>query len=370
MNGKKLRIVVKIGSGVLSHPAGGVDGGFLIDFVDSLSRLHMRGHDIAVVSSGAIRIGAPKLKIDKSGDAYIAKKQAAAAVGQGILIARYTELFAGHDIVAAQVLLTPDITNYRKKYLNARNTLRTLLDYRAVPIINENDTVSYDEIKFGDNDTLSAISAILVEADLLILLSDVKGLYTGDPRTGSDVQVLEEVMQITPEITAAAGGPAEGGGFGGMATKIAAAQAAMDSGIKMVIAHGREEKVVERIVAGEKIGTAFTPSETGLSARKKWIAFGCRPDARIVVNDGARQAIIGGGKSLLAIGITGTEKSFDHGECVEICGPDGECFARGLTNYSSLEIESIKGKPSGEIEKILSFKISDEVIHRDDMVIV
>jgi glutamate 5-kinase len=300
----------------------------------------------------------------------ITQKQTAAAVGQGILISRYIELFAKRDIVVGQVLLTPDITNFRKKYLNARNTLRSLLSNRAIPIINENDTVSYDEIKFGDNDTLSAIAAILIGADLLVLLSDVEGVYDGDPKSDQDAKKISVIPEITEEILTAAGGPTNDGGFGGMATKIQAAQSAIESGIRMVVANGRTERVLERIVNGENIGTTFIPKESSLSARKKWLAFGCQTDGRIVVNQGARNAIINRGTSLLPSGIVSTEGTFDQGACVEICTPDGLCFAKGLTNYSTQELAQIKGLQSAEIRTILNFMIADEAVHRDDMVLL
>ncbi len=363
------RIIVKIGSRVLSGGDGAVDAEFLADFVAGLARLHGRGHEIALVSSGAIRTGAPLLDLSRE-RMSINQQQAAAAVGQGLLIAQYTELFARHGIVTAQVLLTPDIMNMRKKYLNARNTLRILLAHRAVPIINENDTVAFEEIKFGDNDTLSATAAILVDADLLILLSDVEGLYHGDPRLDGNAAMYAEVKEITPGIVEVAGGPKRGGGFGGMATKIEAARAAMESGIPMVIALGREPCVVERITGGEKIGTLFVPHETSLNSKKKWLAFGCKPEGRIIINSGARDALVEKGKSLLASGIVAVEKNFEHGACVEICEEAGQAVAHGLTNYSSLEIEHIMGRHSGEIEKILSFKIADEVVHRDDLALL
>jgi glutamate 5-kinase len=367
--GKKLnpkRVVVKVGSAVLAGGRGEIDGEFLKGFIGGLARLHEKGFELVLVSSGAIRTGAPRLKFDQA-KIGISQKQAAAAVGQGILIAKYIELFSKRGITVAQVLLTPDIVNERKKYLNARNTLRTLIDLRVIPIVNENDTVAFDEIKFGDNDRLSAISAILVEADLLINLSDVEGLCSDDPRLCEHVELVQEVDEITEEVFERARGPRSGGGAGGMATKIEAAHLAMDCGIKMVIAAGRIPRVVERIVLGEKIGTTFVPKEMGLTGRKKWVAFGRLPEGRIIVNDGAKLAILNRGKSLLPSGVIGIEKHFDRGASVEIRGPDGACFARGMTNYSSEEINKIKGRQTKEIKRILGEKISDEVVHRDDL---
>jgi glutamate 5-kinase len=368
-NDSPKKIVVKIGSRVLSSPDGGIDDIFLNEFVDSIANLHHAGYLITLVSSGAIRLGAPKLDLEWN-NMDITQKQTAAAVGQGILISRYIELFAKRDIIVGQVLLTPDITNFRKKYLNARNTLRSLLKNRCIPIVNENDTVSSEEIKFGDNDTLSAITAILLGADLLVLLSDVDGVYNGDPRSDKDAKKISEITEITANIETAATGPTEDGGFGGMTTKIDAAKSAIESGIRMVIAHGREERVLERIVNGEKVGTTFIPKESSLSARKKWLAFGCQTEGRIVVNHGARNAIISKGTSLLPSGIVGTAGTYDQGACVEICTPDDVCFAKGLTNYSTQELEKIKGRQSNEIRKILNFKIADEAVHRDDMALL
>ncbi len=363
------RVVVKIGSRVLCGDLDGPDEKFLREFAAGIARLHKKGYEIVIVSSGAIRTGAPRLGM-KQARIGISRKQAAAAVGQGLLISKYIDVFSKHGIVVAQILLTPDITSARQMYLNARNTLRALLDMKVIPIINENDTVAYEEIKFGDNDRLSAISAIIVEADLLILLSDVIGLCSDDPSVCTDAKLLETVTDIDEEILTKARGPRENGGVGGMATKIDAAQMVMESGIRMVITHGREPRAVERILEEEHLGTAFLPKDTALSGRKKWLAFGCSPDGRIVVNEGAHVMIRDKGKSLLPSGVTDVEKEFEQGQCVEICSEDGVCFAKGLTNYSSFEIRRIKGRKSSEIKTILGFKIADEVIHRDDLVLI
>lgn len=360
-------IVVKIGSRVMSKPDGGIDDEFLERFVGDIAALHERGHRIALVSSGAIRTGAPVLGLDRK-KIDISGMQAAAAVGQGILISKYIKLFQAHGIIAGQALFTPDIASFRKKYLNARNTLRALLNMGAVPVINENDTVAYEEIKFGDNDTLSAITAILVEADMLILLSDVDGLYTGVPGSPG-VEKIRRVEEITDEIRRTASGPATDGGFGGMITKINAAEAAMESGIAMVIAHGREENVLENILAGTADVTTFAPAAAALPGRKKWLAFGCRIEGGITVNEGAKTAIEKSGGSLLPVGVVSISGEFDHGDCVGIHGPDGKIFARGLTNYSSVELGKIKGLRSANIEGALGYVIADEVVHRDDLVL-
>lgn len=366
---KKKRVVIKIGSRILSCEGGGIDHEFLQQFVSELSLVQSQGHEIILVSSGAIRLGAHRLNIPW-GNLDVVGKQAAAAVGQGLLISTYSELFEQYQIMVGQVLLTPDITSFRKKYLNARNTLRHLVSARIIPIVNENDTVAFDEIKFGDNDTLSAITAILTDADLLILLSDVDGLYKGDPQVDPTVERIKQIDDLTDEISALAKGPALAGSFGGMTTKVMAARTAMESGIGMVIAHGRQAGVVTRILAGESVGTHFMPKISSLNARKKWLAFGCQTEGIIRVNDGAMRAIAFEGKSLLPSGIVATESPFDQGACVELRGPDNVRFAKGLTNYTSLEIEKIKGRKSDEIRSILQYKIADEAIHRDDLVLL
>jgi len=368
-NENKQRVVVKIGSRLLSDENDGLNYEFLDRIVSELADLTERGHEIVLVSSGAIRLGARKLNLSWS-HLDIVGKQAAAAVGQGMLIATYGKLFGSRDVTVAQVLLTPDIISLRKKYLNARNTVRHLLSIHTVPVVNENDTVASDEIKFGDNDTLAAITAILTDADLLVLLSDVDGMYDGNPQLTPSVKRISEIKELNEEIAGLAGGPATPGSFGGMTTKLLAAKASMESGIPMVIAHGLTENVVTRILAGESLGTRFTPKISSLSARKKWLAFGCQTEGVIKVNSGAKKAIVSDGKSLLPSGIVGVENSFDQGACVEIQGPDDTVFAKGLTNYTSLELEQIQGHRSVEIKKILHYKIADEAIHRDDLVLL
>ncbi|HOO55953.1 MAG TPA: glutamate 5-kinase [bacterium] len=367
---KVKKIVIKIGSRVLTGSGGKIDDFFLERFVGDIAELHKKGFDIVLVSSGAIRTGAPILKLDLT-KVGISQKQAAAAVGQGLLIAKYNELFSRHNITVAQILLTPDIVNERQKYLNARNTLRTLIDMKIIPIVNENDTISYEEIKFGDNDKLSAITVLLIEADVLINLSDVVGLCSDDPQLCERVNLVNEVNEITQEIIDRARGPRlNGGGTGGMATKIEAAQIAMECGTKMIIADGREPNIIKRILDGEKIGTTFVPHDSGLNSRKKWLAFGCQTEGRIFVNDGAKLMIMTKGKSLLPSGVIGVDGNFDHGTCVEVCGENQRIFAKGLSNYSSNEIVRLQGKQSSEINKLLGFKISDVIVHRDDLVLI
>jgi glutamate 5-kinase len=281
----------------------------------------------------------------------------------------YTELFSEHGIVTAQVLVTRDDFHDRVRYLNARNTMHTLFRFGCLPIVNENDTVATEEIRFEENDTLSALVAACVDADLLLNLSDVDGLYDSDPRAGGKARLIEEVQEITPEIEALAGDASGDYGSGGMRSKIEAAGIAANSGVRMVIARASRPGVVGDVVSGKKVGTRFLSSSTGLSHRKRWIAFASRVKGTIVVNEGARKVLSERGKSLLAAGIVRCEGSFNVGDLVAVVDESSRHVARGLTNYASSEINLIRGKRSTEIEKILGYKDFDEVIHRDNLVL-
>ncbi|MEW5945377.1 MAG: glutamate 5-kinase [bacterium] len=370
-NGRKTPspIVVKVGTSTLTGEDDRIDDAFVERFVDDVAAVRLGGRGVVLVTSGAIRAGVERMNL-RGRNLTIPQKQAAAAVGQGLLINKYTTLFARHGIVTSQVLLTRDIVHMRKKYLNARNTLLTLLEYGTVPIVNENDTIACEEIMFGDNDTLSAITALIVDADLLVLLSDVDGLYDREPGGGGDARLIPVVEEITPEIRELAGGPGTDSGSGGMVTKISAAAVASEAGIRMVIANGRTENVVRRIAGGEPLGTTFLPRESRMSSRKKWLAFGPSAEGRVVVNRGARDMIAGKGKSLLPAGIVRVEGEFENGACVEIADEENAVFARGLSNYSSAELATIKGRRSGEIENRLGFTLGDEAVHRDNLVVL
>jgi glutamate 5-kinase len=319
------------------------------------------------VSSGAIRAGRERLNLDGR-PRTIPEKQAAAAVGQGILMHTYAEVFTGAGIAAAQVLLTREDLKNRVRYLNARNTLNTLLDYGCVPIINENDTVAIEEIRFGDNDTLAALVASGLHADLLILLSDVPGLCDRDPKLPGCL-LIPEVKAITPEIRAVAGDAQGDAGTGGMRTKVDAAEIAIKSGVEMVIADGRMPGVIEAVVEGKAIGTRFRANSKKLSSRKRWIAFSAPVRGSIVVNSGASEMIVTGGKSLLPVGIVEIIGSFKAGDLVAVADEGGKRLARGFTNYSASDIRQISGRKTSEIEDILGFKDFDEVIHRDNLVL-
>lgn len=361
------RVVVKVGSGVLSN-GDGLDRRAIEQLSRDLIELRKRGYEVALVSSGAVAAGKRDLGI-VGRPRTIPLKQAAAAIGQSRLISFYEEAFHRHDHKVAQVLLTRDDLANRRRYLNARNTLMTLLDYNVLPIINENDTVVVDEIRFGDNDNLSAMVTNLIEANLLVILSDVDGLYDRDPRDNPEARLLHEVPRITAEIEAMAGGSGSDVGTGGMATKVRAAKRAALYGVGTVILNGREAGMLGRLFDGEPVGTYFLPASNRMAAKKHWIAFTKKPRGKLLLDSGAVTAIVERGKSLLPSGIRGVEGGFDRGDAVRLCDPDGEEFAKGVINYSLAELLRIMGKKTSEIETILGYKYGDEVVHRDNLVL-
>lgn len=323
-----------------------------------------------LVTSGAIGAGVSRLGLAQR-PKTIPEKQAAAAVGQGLLMQTYEKLFSEYGHTVAQVLLTREDIADRRRHLNARNTLLTLLQYGVIPIINENDTIAVDEIKFGDNDTLGALVTGLVNADLLILLSDVDGVYDADPRSVPEAQLVPLVTDLTDAIEAAAGGPGSSLGSGGMATKIQAAKVTMQSGAAMIIAHGARPSVIREILNGEPVGTLFTPHGRPLEMRKRWIAFFHTPHGELVIDDGARAALVEHGKSLLPIGVVDVLGRFEEGELVCVRDTQGHEVARGLVNYSSEQLAVVKGLGSRAIEERLGDKLHyAEVIHRDNLVLM
>lgn len=362
------RIVVKVGSSSLTHDTGKLNLSQLERLVRQLADLHHQDFEIVLVSSGAVGAGMGKLGMKKR-PKTIPEKQAAAAVGQGILLHMYEKMFAEYGQTVAQVLLTRQDVEDRGRFLNARNALLTLLRYGVIPIINENDTVAVDEIRIGDNDTLSAMVASLVEADLLLLLTDIDGLYTSNPKTAPDAKLLSLVEEITPEIESSAGGAGSALGTGGMTTKLAAGKIATNSGVGMIIASSQRPNVVQEAIAGLEVGTFFRPRDHRLDCHKRWLAFGSPVQGRIVVDDGAEQAILTKGKSLLCSGIVCVEGDFVAGNAVSIVNAQGMEFAKGIVNYPSGEIDSIKGAQSKDIKRILGHKDYDEVIHRDNLVL-
>ena len=362
------RIVVKVGTSSLVNDSGSLDRAKMRTLVDQISRVKRRKKDVVLVTSGAIRAGMEKLGLETR-PKTMPEKQAVAAAGQSLLMTLYTELFAEYKTAAAQVLMTRDDFRDRVRYLNARHTIYTLLRFGCVPVVNENDTVATDEIRFGDNDSLSALVAACVDADLLILLSDVDGLYDSDPRVSDNYGLIEEVARITPEIEALAGGTHGLCGTGGMRTKIEAAKIATSSGIGMVIANAARPNCVLDAVDGKSVGTKFLGRSVSLNHRKRWIAFCSRVKGSIVINEGARKMVVERGKSLLAAGIVSCSGNFGVGDLVAVMDEKSRRIARGLTNYNANEVKLIRGKHSCEIEDILGHKDFDEVIHRDNLVL-
>jgi glutamate 5-kinase len=361
------RIVVKIGSSLLVD---GVSGTLKADWLgalaDDIAALRAAGKDIIVVSSGAIALGRNVLKLPKSA-LKLEDSQAAASVGQIDLAHAYEETFRARSVVAAQVLLTLGDTEERRRYLNARNTMTTLLKLGAVPVVNENDTVATSEIRYGDNDRLAARVASMMSADCLVLLSDVDGLYTAPPGAGVNARRLEEVTDITPEIEAMAGDVGSELSKGGMVTKIEAAKIAVAAGTHMVIASGRVMHALEPL--GRKgTGTWFIARQDPVAARKRWIAGTLEPRGAFTVDQGAAKALLAG-KSLLPAGVTRVEGSFERGDAVVIRNGEGIEIGRGLTAYDHEEANAIIGRKSGEIEEILGYFGRAELIHRDDMVL-
>jgi glutamate 5-kinase len=364
------RLVVKVGSSLIASAGEGLAPLRIQRLADELAATWQLGVEIALVSSGAIAAGMGRLGL-ASRPRSIPEKQAAAAVGQSQLMWHYEQAFSQHLLQVAQVLLTQEDISHRARYLNARNTLMTLLHFRVLPIINENDTVAVEEIKVGDNDNLAALVAHLIDADLLVILTDVDGLYTGDPRRDPSARRLELVETITPELARLVWDDDEEQiSVGGMGTKLQAAQKAVTSGIPMVIAGGEEPQVIRRILRGEPVGTYFLPRGDRLAARKRWIAFAAPPQGRLYVDHGACRAVAEGGKSLLPSGLLGVEGEFDAGEVVGLLDPEGKEFARGVTNYAAQDLQKICGAKTTVITQVLGHKSFDEVIHRDNLVVL
>jgi len=341
----------------------------MLDIVRQCARLHAAGVEVVVVSSAAITAGRERLGGRPLPQA-ISAKQMLAAVGQSRLMAHYEQFFDIYGIVVGQVLLTRSDLDNRSRYLNARDTLQALLAARITPIINENDAVSTDEIKLGDNDNLSALVANLVEADLLLLLTDQPGVFTADPRTDPTARLIPEVEQIDDTLRALAGGSRSGLGTGGMSTKLAAADLARRGGAEVVIAAGSVADVVLKVAQGERVGTRFRPLANRLESRKRWLLGGPAPAGRILVDDGAAAALASQGRSLLPVGVVGVEGRFERGDTVRICNGAGREIARGLVRYGATSLERIKGRRSEEIAAILGYENSPEVVHRDDLVVL
>ena len=363
------RIVVKVGSGLITEPGRGPTAPLISRLAAELAEMVKDRREVALVSSGAVATGTARLGL-ASRPRTIPEKQAAAAVGQSALMWQYEQAFAPYGIQVGQVLLTGEDISDRSRYLNARNTLLALLAFGVLPIINENDTVAVEEIKVGDNDNLAALVGHLIDADLLILLTDVDGLYTGDPQRDPTARRLETVEAITGDIERLVFDSVGRVSVGGMSTKLEAAQKANASGIPMVIASGREPGMLGRLLKDEPVGTYFQPRDDRLAARKRWIAFAVPREGRLMVAAGARRALTEGGKSLLPSGLVSVEGDFAAGAAVGLAEPDGREFACGLVNYDADELRKIRGVKTKDIERTLGYKGLDEVVHRDNLVVL
>ncbi|MDQ9171299.1 glutamate 5-kinase [Oxalobacteraceae bacterium R-40] len=363
------RLIVKVGSSLVTNDGKGLDTAAIAKWAAQIAQLRRLGKEVVLVSSGAIAEGMQRLGFEKR-PTEIHELQACAAVGQMGLAHIYETSFRPHDVRTAQVLLTHADLADRERYLNARSTLFTLLRLGVVPIINENDTVVTDEIKFGDNDTLGALVANLIEADALVILTDQKGLYTADPRKYPDAQFVHEAKAGDSALEAMAGGAGTGIGRGGMLTKILAAKRAATSGAHTVIAWGREEDALLRLASGEAIGTQLTAQTAQLTARKQWMADHLQTAGKVVLDLGAVQKLTSEGKSLLPIGVVEIGGEFGRGDVITCVDPQGRAVARGISNYSSSDARRIMRRPSAEILSILGFVEEPELIHRDNLVLL
>ncbi len=367
-----MRIVVKVGTRTLTNRGERLSRPRLVDLVRQIARLHADGHELALVSSGAIFAGREALGVLAPGNGLprdIPFKQTLAAVGQVRLMAIYEQLFDLYEIKIAQALLTRADLSDRERYLNARNTLLSLLRLRVVPVINENDVVGVEEIRIGDNDNLSALVANLVDAELLVILTDQAGLFTADPALDAQARLIPEVHAIDERVWRLAGGSASGLGTGGMVTKIEAADMATRSGTQVVIAAGAEPDVLLRLVSGEALGTRFLPVMSHIESRKRWI-LAEPPRGEICVDDGGARTLMHQGQSLLAVGVTAARGQFQRGQTVRLLAPGGREIARGITNYDARDLEAIRGHRSDEIAAILGYEYGPTVVHRDDLVLV
>ncbi len=360
------RIVVKVGSGVITGSSG-LNLEIMHNLASNICWLWEKGIEVVLVSSGAIAAGMKKLGFSKR-PASLSAQQAIAAVGQSDLMLFYERVFSQFQKKVAQILLTKEDISHRQRYLNARNTIFTLLSWQIQPIINENDTVTVDEIKFGDNDNLSALVTKLTGSELLINLTNIDGLFDKDPRVHKDAKLIKVVENVTKDLLKRAGNIPSILGTGGMLSKVKAAHQLAIGGIPTIIANGLKRDIIKKIFSGEEEGTLFIPQESGLSCKRHWIAFAKAPKGSLIIDRGAEKAIMENGKSLLSAGIKEVKGNFNRGDAVIILSEDKKELAIGIVNYSSADIEKIRGLKSSDIEKVLKFKYADEVIHRDNMV--
>jgi glutamate 5-kinase len=366
----KHRIIVKLGTSTLTAGTTKISLPHLVALVRQVAQLHREGHQILLVSSGAIASGKEELNFPEL-PKFIPSKQMLSAVGQPRLMRIYAQLFSIYGETVAQILLTRADLSDRRRYLNARNTLEALLGQQVIPIVNENDTVATEEIRFGDNDNLSALVANLVEADLLILLTDQPGLLTSDPRVNANAQLVTQVItpEIPDELWHAAGGTRSGLGTGGMVTKLSAADLARRSGTQVIIARGSDPDIIIRIASGESVGTLFTPVMTTLESRKRYLLAGMKSSGELQIDEGAINALLHGG-SLLPVGVKIVHGEFGRGDTVRVTGPSGKETALGLVNYAAKDLSLICGRQSSEIEPTLGYSFGDEVIHRNNLLML
>ncbi len=364
------RVVIKLGTSTLTGGTQRISPPRVVDLARQMACIHSRGNEVILVSSGAIAAGREALEYPEL-PRFIPKKQMLAAVGQPTLMARYAEFFGIYGKRVAQVLLTRADLADRSRYLNARNTFHALLNQGVIPVVNENDTVATDEIRFGDNDALSAHVAGLVEADVLILLTDQDGLFTGDPRQDAGATLIRQVPaeEFSADLIRAAGGSLSGLGTGGMMTKLHAADLARRTGTTVFIARGDDTDVILRLLDGESLGTCFAPMQNKLEGRKRYLLAGERASGALTVDAGAARALAHGG-SLLPVGVASVDGDFDRGDTVRILSLSGKTLALGISNYSSRDLRNLCGKQSGEIERIVGFNYGDEVVHRNNMVLM
>ena len=363
------RIVVKVGTSTLTHETGKLNLNRIDKLISEIADLKNQGKEMILVSSGAIAAGLGKLGLDKKPDS-IPEKQAVAAIGQGVLMHIYEKLFAEYGQVMGQVLLTKENSVQHHQYIHSRNSLLAQLAMGAVPVINENDAVAVDEIKIGDNDNLSAMVATLVDADALIILSDIEGLYTANPATHPEAELISEIPEITPQVESIAGGAGSKLGTGGMMTKIQAAQIAMSAGVTMVIASGSREGVLREVLTGQNIGTVFPARESHLRVRKSWLAFGKRLAGEIVVDAGCAAAMRDKGSSLLPAGVVACAGDFAVGSTVRVLTETQQEIARGIVNFDMSTLSRVMGHKSEEITRLVGENVPEEVIHRDNMVLM
>lgn len=366
------RIVVKIGSNLVATPEGRFNHALLDGVIGEIAALNREGREVLLVTSGAVRLGLAKMGLLSGPRPDLSTRQAAAAVGQVELMACYNAAFTAKGCTVGQLLLTGEDISDRRRYLHIRNTLLPMLRrHNIVPVINENDSTSVEGVQIGENDRLAALIAGKVQCDLLILLSDVEGMYTADPRVNPEATLLHEVTRITPAIDAMAGGSTSGVGRGGMRSKLAAARIATRMGTHLVVVLGKHERVISRILAGEELGTLFVARpESRVSARKQWLGFAANPQGTLRVDAGAASALVRRGSSLLPVGIREVEGTFQAGDVVSIVDPEGREIARGLVNYSHDEIRQIAGQHTAQIEQILGYHPYDEAVHRDNLILL